>query len=108
MGWASGQLVRTLAIIVFVAGVFASYQDNKNDTSKLDARDRAQCERGNAVRRTIDVLVESQIADLRTASAYAANQATRAQYEALLVDTQDVIHDPEVAELMVQLDCDKL
>lgn len=101
-------MVRALALIVFVVAVFASYHQNASKANALEAADRTQCERGNAVRRALDVLIESQLADLRAASELASNPGLRAQYSALLAKTEAVVGDPINESLLEIVDCDSL
>lgn len=101
-------MVRTLAIIVFVAAVLASYHKNVADANELRLADRAQCERGNAVRKLLHVTAESQLADIRAAAELAQNPALRLQYQALVEQTEAIVNDPILQSKLDIIDCSKL
>ena len=88
--------------------VFASFNHNRSDAEALARRDAKQCERSNAVRKTLAVLVESQLADIRAAAELAVNPGLHAQYAALVFKTEQIVNDPIVQEQLQIVDCSKI
>ena len=101
-------MVRTLALIVFVAAVFASYHRNVADANELRLADQQQCERGNPVRKLLHVTAESQLADIKAAAALATNPSLRLQYQLLVEKTEQIVNDPIIQSKLELIDCSKI
>lgn len=88
--------------------LFATYNSAARVAEHVHAETVAECHRANALRRTLSVLMESQLADIHAASELAVNPGLRAQYAALVAKTEAIVNDPLIQSRLEVIDCEEL